>query len=167
MRMNCPRQKGKKRRLLAPSRRRITHRVTREAACGRLLRWTARRTFGSPLPFSVPRPGPATRTTCARRGRWPRPWPPSDLAPRPRAGAALVAGSGGGGHGVLQVANRLWVDEGHIPNPSFLAELGLWPGAGVRAAPISRDPEEARALVNADVAATTRGLIPEIIGEGT
>jgi len=86
---------------------------------------------------------------------------------RLRREAALVAGSGGGGDGVLQVANRLWVDEGHIPNPSFLAGLELWPGAGVRTAPISRDPEEARALVNADVAATTRGLIPEIIGEGT
>ena len=86
---------------------------------------------------------------------------------RLRHEAALVADSGGGGGGVLQVANRLWVDEGRIPNPSFLAELGLWPGAGVRTAPIRRDPEGARALVNADVAATTRGLIPEIIGQGT
>ena len=86
---------------------------------------------------------------------------------RLRHEAALVAESAGGGDAVLEVANRLWVDEGCIPNPSFLAELGPWPGAGVRTAPISRDPEEARALVNADVAATTRGLIPEIIGEGT
>ncbi len=86
---------------------------------------------------------------------------------RLRREAALVTESGGGGDAVLQVANRLWIDEGRIPNPSFLAELGLWPGAGVRTAPISRDPEEARALVNADVAATTRGLIPEIIGQGT
>ncbi len=85
---------------------------------------------------------------------------------RLRHEAALVAESGGG-DAVLQVANRLWVDEGRIPNPSFLAELGLWPGAGVRTAPIRRDPEGARALVNADVAATTRGLIPEIIGQGT
>jgi len=86
---------------------------------------------------------------------------------RLRHEAALVAEGGRGGDAVLQVANRLWVDEGRIPNPSFLAELGLWPGAGVHTAPISRDPEEARALVNADVAATTRGLIPEIIGQGT
>jgi serpin B len=86
---------------------------------------------------------------------------------RLRGEAALLADSGGGGDAVLQVANRLWIDEGRIPNPSFLAELGLWPGAGVRTAPISRDPEGARALVNADVAATTRGLIPEIIGQGT
>jgi serpin B len=84
-----------------------------------------------------------------------------------RREAALVADSGGGGDAVLQVANRLWVDEDRTPNPSFLAELGPWPGAGVRTAPIRRDPEGARALVNADVAATTRGLIPEIIGQGT
>jgi serpin B len=68
---------------------------------------------------------------------------------------------------VLEVANRLWIDEGSIPNPAFLAELAQWPGAGLRTAPISRDPEEARRLVNADVAATTRGLIPEILQEGT
>jgi serpin B len=68
---------------------------------------------------------------------------------------------------VLAVANRLWVDEGRIPNPSFLAELAQWPGAGLRTAPISRDPEEARTLVNADVAATTRGLVPEILQKGT
>jgi serine protease inhibitor len=85
---------------------------------------------------------------------------------RLRHEAALVAGSSGGGDAVLEVANRLWVDEGHTPNPSFVAELGLWPGAGVWTAPIRRDPEEARALVNADVAATTRGLIPEIVGQG-
>ena len=70
-------------------------------------------------------------------------------------------------HDVLAVANRLWVDEGRIPNPSFLAELAQWPGAGLRTAPISRDPEEARTLVNADVAATTRGLVPEILQKGT
>jgi serpin B len=67
---------------------------------------------------------------------------------------------------ILEVANRLWVDEGCIPNPSFLAELAQWPGAGLRTAPISRAPEEARMLVNADVSATTRGLIPEILQEG-
>jgi serine protease inhibitor len=86
---------------------------------------------------------------------------------RLRHEAALVAGSPGGGDAVLEVANRLWVDEGRVPNSSFLAEFELWPGAGVRTAPIRRDPEGARALVNADVAATTRGLIPEIIGQGT
>jgi serpin B len=85
---------------------------------------------------------------------------------RLRHAAGVLAQSGGGGDAVLQVANRLWVDEGRIPNPSFLAELGQWPGAGVRTAPIRRDPEGARALVNADVAAATRGLIPEIVGQG-
>jgi serpin B len=83
-----------------------------------------------------------------------------------RSEAASVAESSGGDD-VLAVANRLWVDEGCIPNPSFLAELAQWPGAGLRTAPISRDPEEARTLVNADVAATTRGLVPEILQKGT
>jgi serpin B len=93
-----------------------------------------------------------------------------------RAEAASVAeGSGpeaplkapGKSDAVLEVANRLWIDEGRIPNPTFLAELVQWPGAGMRTAPISRHPQEARRLVNADVAATTRGLIPEILQEGT
>src|SRR6267378_8547876 len=83
-----------------------------------------------------------------------------------RSEAASVMESSGGDD-VLAVANRLWVDEGCIPNPSFLAELAQWPGAGLRTAPISRDPEEARTLVNADIAATTRGLVPEILQEGT
>src|SRR5207302_4150915 len=80
-----------------------------------------------------------------------------------RSEAASVMESSGGGEAVLAVANRLWVDEGRVPTPSFLAELAQWPGAGLRTAPISRDPEEARTLVNADVAATTRGLVPEIL----
>jgi serpin B len=81
--------------------------------------------------------------------------------------APLKAPGKGKNDDVLAVANRLWVDEGCIPNPSFLAELAQWPGAGLRTAPISRDPEEARTLVNADVAATTRGLVPEILQKGT
>jgi serine protease inhibitor len=86
---------------------------------------------------------------------------------RVRSEAAWVAESSAGDEAVLEVANRLWVDEARTPNPSFLAELAQWPGAGLRTAPISRDPEEARILVNADVAATTRGLIPAILQEGT
>jgi serpin B len=84
-----------------------------------------------------------------------------------RREAAMVMESRASDQSVLEVGNRLWVDEGRIPNPSFLAGLGEWPGAGVRTAPILRDPEEARALINADVAATTHGLIPEIVQEGT
>jgi serine protease inhibitor len=67
---------------------------------------------------------------------------------------------------LLDVANTLWVDEGRTPVPGFTAALDRWPGAALRFAPIAADPEGARRSVNADVAAKTRNLIPEILPYG-
>jgi serpin B len=70
------------------------------------------------------------------------------------------------GDSVLTLANTLWVDEGRTPLPAFTAALDRWPGAALRFAPIAADPEGTRRAVNADVAATTRNLIPEILPDG-
>jgi serpin B len=67
---------------------------------------------------------------------------------------------------VLGVANTLW----HVPeipiHPGFVTELAGWPNGAVREAPFGSDPEQARRLVNADVAKTTRDLIPELLDRG-
>jgi serine protease inhibitor len=71
------------------------------------------------------------------------------------------------GDSLLTLANTLWVDEGRTPLPAFTAALDRWPGAALRFAPIAADPEGTRRAVNADVAATTRNLIPEVLPDGT
>jgi serpin B len=67
----------------------------------------------------------------------------------------------------LAVANTLWVDQASTPARAFAAGLDRWPGATVRAVRLAADPEGARAAINADVAATTRDLIPEILPAGS
>jgi serpin B len=67
----------------------------------------------------------------------------------------------------LAVANTLWVDEGRTPSPAFAAGLERWPGAAVHSIRLAGDPEGARSTINADVAATTRELIPEILPAGS
>jgi serpin B len=72
---------------------------------------------------------------------------------------AALSGDGS----VVAVANTLWVDDACRPAPAFAADLERWPGAAVRAAALGRDPAGARAVINADVAALTRDLVPEIL----
>ncbi|GAA3857642.1 serpin family protein [Saccharothrix violaceirubra] len=64
------------------------------------------------------------------------------------------------------VANTLWAWDALPVNESFLTDLSAWPGAAVRSAPFAEDVEAARKLINADVADTTRGLIPELLDRG-
>ncbi|RZQ60337.1 serpin family protein [Amycolatopsis suaedae] len=67
---------------------------------------------------------------------------------------------------VLTVANTLWAwDELPLAEP-FLRELESWPAGAVRSAPFVTDPERARQVINADVAETTRDLIPELLDSG-
>lgn len=86
-------------------------------------------------------------------------------------GEAGVLDSGPAARGadgpVLGVANTLWAREDIQIRPEFTAELGRWPSGRVRTAPFNGQPEAARRLINADVAETTRGLIPELLGAGT
>jgi serine protease inhibitor len=67
---------------------------------------------------------------------------------------------------VLQVANTLWADQRITIRQAFAAALEKMPSGSVRAAPFQEDPEGARGLINADVAKTTRNLIPELLPAG-
>lgn len=67
----------------------------------------------------------------------------------------------------LAVANTLWTHEDLPVEESYLKTLADWPGNAVRHAPFRADPDGARRTINADVAETTRELIPELLPEGT
>ncbi|QUH01090.1 serpin family protein [Saccharopolyspora erythraea] len=84
------------------------------------------------------------------------------------AGSAELGGTGRSGEEpVLAVANTLWAYDDLLVHESFLRELKGWPGSDVRTAPFRERPEAARQLINSDVEETTRGLIPELLPEGS
>ncbi|MFD4191041.1 serpin family protein [Amycolatopsis thermoflava] len=64
---------------------------------------------------------------------------------------------------VLAVANTLWAWDELPVRDTFLADLAGWPGASAKTAPFVTDPDGARRAINADVAETTRDLIPELL----
>ncbi|GAA0532340.1 serine protease [Saccharopolyspora subtropica] len=68
---------------------------------------------------------------------------------------------------VLAVANTLWAHEDLPVDDAYLRTLRDWPGSAVRHAPFRTDPERSRQLINADVAETTRDLIPELLPTGS
>ncbi len=79
----------------------------------------------------------------------------------------VVGGAAAAGAPVLDVANTLWTREDTPIRTEFTAELGRWPNGGVRPAPFATLPDVARQLINTDVAETTHGLIPELLGAGS
>ncbi|HEY3610190.1 MAG TPA: serpin family protein [Pseudonocardiaceae bacterium] len=82
-------------------------------------------------------------------------------------GAGVDGGAAAPGSPVLDVANTLWTREDTPIRAEFTAELGRWPNGGVRPAPFHTQPDVARQLINTDVAETTHGLIPELLGAGS
>jgi serine protease inhibitor len=67
---------------------------------------------------------------------------------------------------VIAVSNTLWADNRITIRREFAAALEDMRSGAVRAAPFLKDPDGARAMINADVARTTRRLIPELLPEG-
>jgi serine protease inhibitor len=68
---------------------------------------------------------------------------------------------------ILSVSNTLWAREDIAPRPEFAEELvTAWPGGAIKDAPFAADPERSRQMINAAVAATTRGLIPQLLAPG-
>lgn len=65
------------------------------------------------------------------------------------------------------VANTLWASDELEINPEFADALAGWPGAKARSAPFVENPDGARKLINADVAETTKDLIPELLAPGS
>lgn len=83
-------------------------------------------------------------------------------------GTAAELGQGGGQQEpTLAVANTLWAHEELPIRDAYRQHLARWPGSAVRNAPFHSDPDGARRLINADVAETTRDLIPELLPAGT
>ena len=80
--------------------------------------------------------------------------------------AELLQASGVGDDAESAVANTLWAWDALPIEEGFLDALAAWPGAAVRSAPFRADPEGARKLINADVADTTRDLVPELLRPG-
>lgn len=66
----------------------------------------------------------------------------------------------------LAVANTVWTRDDLEPRPDFVAALRNRANGSVRGAPFAQAPERAREMINADVAETTRDLIPELIPSG-
>lgn len=65
----------------------------------------------------------------------------------------------------LHLASTAWVREDVEVAGDFAAALARWPSGAVRA--FGADLAQARRRINTDVAELTRGLIPELIGDGT
>ncbi|HEX3648381.1 MAG TPA: serpin family protein, partial [Pseudonocardiaceae bacterium] len=86
-------------------------------------------------------------------------------------GAMLLEGAslgdrGGRGPAELDIANTMWHGRHVLVRPEFAQELADWPNGATRDAPFDTDPDGARRMINADVAETTRGLIPELLPAG-
>jgi serine protease inhibitor len=67
---------------------------------------------------------------------------------------------------VIAVANTMWTDASVEVLASFVEELGRWSSGKVREAPFRQSPQQAREMINVDVAKTTRDLIPELLPDG-
>lgn len=80
--------------------------------------------------------------------------------------AKLADTAPAGDEPVLAVSNTLWADAAVPVERSYARSLGEWPGGAVREAEFRDDPESTRQRINADVAETTRELIPELIEPG-
>jgi serpin B len=67
----------------------------------------------------------------------------------------------------MAVANTLWTRLGVTADDDYQRAVVGWPGGALHAADFGADPEGSRVKINADVAKTTRGLIKELLAQGT
>lgn len=68
------------------------------------------------------------------------------------------------GDAELHLASTAWLRENLEVAEGFAAALGRWPSGALRE--FGADLPQARRRINADVAETTRGLIPELLSDG-
>jgi serine protease inhibitor len=64
------------------------------------------------------------------------------------------------------VANAIWTDQRLRFRDEYLRQVRGWPGGTAHTTDFRADPEGARRSINEDVAATTRGLIRDLIARG-
>jgi serpin B len=67
----------------------------------------------------------------------------------------------------VAVANTLWARLGLSFEDDYQRAVLGWPGGALHTADFGRDPEGSRVKINADVEKTTRGLIKELLQQGT
>jgi serpin B len=89
-----------------------------------------------------------------------------NLASGLQARAALLASLNRPGV-TFTASNRIWADPSLVTNPSFIAALRASYQAGLTHLPLLSNPEQARAKINAAVAADTRGHITDLLPPGS
>jgi serpin B len=67
----------------------------------------------------------------------------------------------------LDGSNRVWSDPSLLPRRSYLNAVATADGAGLSRAPVLSQPERARQMINATIAADTRGHIPALLPPGS
>lgn len=89
--------------------------------------------------------------------------PGADLAELGRmlTGAAALSGA------EAAVVNTLWADLHLHFHEDYQQTVQGWPGGTVRTANFRDDPDGSRVKINDDVAQTTRGLIQDLLAQGT
>jgi serpin B len=78
--------------------------------------------------------------------------------------AAVLDTSSAESDALFRVSSTLWADDRARVRPGYVERLAGWPGGAVRSQAFAADPEAACEAINADVAATTNGLIPQALG---
>lgn len=81
--------------------------------------------------------------------------------------AALLADAAGLQEAELAVANSLWLREGLTFHEAYQQKVLSWPGGGLRVADFEHDPEGSRHKINSEVEEVTRGLVTDLVPEGT
>ncbi|HEY8472203.1 MAG TPA: serpin family protein [Natronosporangium sp.] len=89
--------------------------------------------------------------------------PGSDFAELSR----LLADSASLSDGELAIANSLWLDHQFPVHEEFRQTALALPGGAVHQTDFRHDPEGSRVAINEDVERTTRGLIRELLANGT
>lgn len=67
----------------------------------------------------------------------------------------------------MAVANDLWMQGGLAFSEEFQKTVLSWPGGALHTADFAGDPDGARQEINHDVERTTRGLIKDLLADGT
>ncbi|MFI0445025.1 serpin family protein [Actinomadura sp. 6N118] len=83
------------------------------------------------------------------------------------ARSARIDGPPGGDGAEMAVANDLWMQGGLAFSEEFQKTVLSWPGGALHTADFAGDPDGARQEINRDVERTTRGLIKDLLADGT
>jgi serpin B len=66
-------------------------------------------------------------------------------------------------HAIVRIANRMYLDNGFVPEEAYREALATYFGAGAEETPMSTDPQKAADAINGWVEGRTEGLIPKLV----